>query len=197
MKWIGLTGGIACGKSSVTRLLKNAAKPIIDADEIAREVVEVGSPGLKAVVSEFSRAMLLPDGSLDRKALGAVTFSNPANRKKLEDILHPLIRARTDELRAQLAKQGEPFAIYDIPLLFETHSESQFDGIVVVSCRPEQQRERLRLRNHLTEQEINDRLAAQMPLRDKVAKANFVVDNSGDQAHLEQEVARLLQWLQK
>ncbi|MNY56005.1 Dephospho-CoA kinase [compost metagenome] len=96
-----------------------------------------------------------------------------------------------------MVKAGHAFAIYDIPLLFETHAEKSFDAVVVVSCRPEQQRERLRLRNHLTEQEISDRLASQLPLHDKVSKADFVIDNSGDPSHLEKEITRFLSWLRK
>ena len=195
MKWIGLTGGIATGKSSVSRLLQAAQCPVLDADQIAREVVAPGTAGLKAIEKEFGEAVLFPDRSLDRKALGQITFSNPEARKKLEAILHPLIQERTKVLKNELAQAGHSFAIYDIPLLFETNAEKTFDAVVVVNCRPEQQRERLRLRNHLSEQEINDRLSSQLPLRDKVAKADFVIDNSGDSSHLEKEVTRFLLWL--
>ena len=195
MKWIGLTGGIATGKSSVSRLLQTAQSPVIDADQLARVVVAPGTIGLQSIEREFGKSVLLPDLSLDRKALGQITFSNPEARKKLENILHPLIQARTKVLREELEKAGHKFAIYDIPLLFETNAQSQFDAVAVVSCRPEQQRERLRSRNNLTEQEINDRLAAQLPLRDKVSKADFVIDNSGDISHLQSEVDRFLTWL--
>jgi dephospho-CoA kinase len=195
MKWIGLTGGIATGKSSVSRILQAAQSPVIDADQVAREVVAPGTTGLQQIEKEFGASMLLPDQSLDRKALGQITFSDPIARKKLESILHPLIQARTKVLREELERAGHSYAIYDIPLLFETRAQSQFDAVAVVSCRPEQQRERLRTRNNLTEQEINDRLAAQLPLRDKVAKADFVIDNSGDLSHLQSEVERFLTWL--
>lgn len=196
MKWIALTGGIACGKSSVSEILKRHAIPVIDADQIAYEVVLPGTPGLMSVSKDFGPEILLPDGTLDRVKLGQKIFENKEARKRLEALLHPLIRQKALEYRSELEAQGVPVAIYDIPLLFETKSQGQFDKIIVVTCHPEQQRQRLRDRNNLSEEEIQKRLNAQIPLSIKESEADFVIWNTSDKAHLEKEVQRLQQWLE-
>lgn len=195
MKWIGLTGGIACGKSTVAQLLVQQSYPLVDADTIARDVVAPGTPGLESVIQAFGPDMRAADGSLDREKLGAKIFSQPDQRKKLESILHPLIRTEVQRLRGELEKAGHALAFYDIPLLFETKAQSLFDEIVVVTCKPEQQRERLRKRNGLSDEEIEKRLASQMPMSLKEEQANFVLHNDGDQAHLMKEFQRLVDWL--
>lgn len=195
MKWIGLTGGIACGKSTVAQLLVQQSYPLVDADKIARDVVAPGAPGLESVIQAFGPDMQAADGSLDREKLGAKIFSQPEYRRKLESILHPLIRTEVQHLRESLEKQGHALAFYDIPLLFETKAQSQFDEIVVVTCKPEQQRERLRKRNSLSDEEIEKRLASQMPMSLKEEQANFVLHNDGDQVHLMKEFQRLVDWL--
>lgn len=197
MKWIGLTGGIACGKSTVSHKLKEKGFPVVDADEIAREVVKPGTAGLKSVVQEFGEGVVTLDGELDRKKLGQLVFGRAEQRKKLESILHPLIQTETLRRRTELENRGEPIGIYDIPLLFEIQAEAQFDYIIVVTCTREQQKQRLKNRNHLNEKEIEERLAAQFPLAVKEKAAHFVVDNSGDEKHLEGELERLNNWLQK
>ena len=195
MKWIGLTGGIACGKSTVAQLLVQQSYPLVDADKIARDVVAPGTPGLESVIQAFGPDMQAADGSLDREKLGAKIFSQPEYRRKLESILHPLIRTEVQHLRESLEKQGHALAFYDIPLLFETKAQSQFDEIVVVTCKPEQQRERLHKRNSLSDEEIEKRLASQMPMSLKEEQANFVLHNDGDQVHLMKEFQRLVDWL--
>lgn len=197
MKWIGLTGGIACGKSTVSRLLSEHSIPVIDADEIAKEVVKPGSPGLKSVVQEFGPHLLLPDGSLDRRRLGQQVFGHPELLHRLEGILHPLIREETQRRRQVLEEMKEPLAIYDVPLLFETKSQDQFDGIIVVSCTKEQQKERLRRRQSWTEEEIEMRIASQIPMPFKEQRADFVLHNNRDEQHLLREVERLLHWLEE
>lgn len=197
MKWIGLTGGIACGKSTVSHKLKKKGFPVVDADEIAREVVKPGTAGLKSVVQEFGEGVVTLAGELDRKKLGQLVFGRVEQRKKLESILHPLIQTETLRRRTELENRGEPVGIYDIPLLFEIHAESQFDYIIVVTCSREQQKQRLKNRNHLSEKEIEERLAAQIPLAVKEKAAHFVFDNSRDEKNLEEELARLITWLQK
>lgn len=195
MKWIGLTGGIASGKSTVSRTLQSHSIPVIDADEIAKEVVKPGSPGLKSVVQTFGEEFLLNDGSLDRRKLGQHVFGHPEHLHHLESILHPLIREETRRRRRLLEDMNEPLAIYDIPLLFETRAQDQFDAIVVVTSTKEQQKERLRRRNNLTETEIEMRVASQIPLQFKEQQADFVLHNNRDEQHLLKEVERLLKWL--
>ena len=195
MIWIGLTGGIACGKSTVAQALVQHSYPLVDADELARVVVEPGSPGLEAVSQAFGPDILNSDGSLDRRKLGQKIFAQTELRKKLEAILHPLIRTEVQARRSQLEQQGHAVAFYDIPLLFETKAQGQFDKIVVVTCSPEEQRKRLHVRDGLSDDEITKRLAAQMPLVIKEEQADFVFHNDPPQAHFVKEFQRLHEWL--
>lgn len=195
MIWIALTGGIACGKSTVAKALVQNSYPLVDADELARVVVEPGTPGLEAVSQAFGPDILNSDGSLDRRKLGEKIFAHSELRKKLEAILHPLIRAEVQVRRAQLENQGQAIAFYDVPLLFETKSQGQFDKIIVVSCAPEEQRRRMKLRDGLADDEISKRLAAQMPLAIKEEQADFVFHNDPPQEHFLKEFQRLHDWL--
>lgn len=198
MKWIGLTGGIGCGKSTVSQKLLQRSIPVIDADQIAHQVVEKGSPGLKSIVASFGEDLLLPDGSLNRLKLGQLIFGDSEKKDKVELILHPLIRQETLKRRQVLENRNEPIAVYDMPLLFETNSQQQFDKVIVVTCKTEQQKERIRLRNPLwSEEEINNRIASQVPLQIKEQAADFVIHNDGNQQHLDHEINRLLLWLEK
>lgn len=193
MRWIGLTGGIASGKSTVTQEIKHQGYVVIDADELARRVVAPNSAGLTQVVQTFGQGVIGPDGQLDRKAMGQVVFSNPAKLSQLESILHPLIQAKVKEEKSQLEKRGEKIAFYDVPLLYEKNLAQQFDAVVVVSCSEALQRQRLKKRDGLSEEEVEKRLRAQMPLKEKVQKADFVIVNDGDLPALKGQVARLLQ----
>ncbi|MFM6929102.1 MAG: dephospho-CoA kinase [Bdellovibrio sp.] len=197
MKWIGLTGGIACGKSTVSRMLKDRDVPLVDADEIARDIVRPGSPGLKSIVDLFGEDVLLPDGSLDRRKLGQIVFGNPDRLHSLEAITHPLIREEVRRRRRLFEGMGAPLAIYDIPLLFETNSKDQFDAVIVVSCTKGQQKERLMRRNQWTEDEIEMRIASQLPIANKEQQADFVVVNNRDEQNLLKEVDRLMEWLEQ
>lgn len=194
MKWIGLTGGIACGKSTVSRMLRSRDIPVVDADEIAKEVVKPGSSGLKSVLQEFGMEFQTAEGTLDRRKLGQRVFGNPELLHKLEAILHPLIREETRRRRRLHEDMGAPLAIYDIPLLFETKAKDQFDAVIVVSCTKEQQKERLR-RQGWSEDEIDMRIASQISLQSKEQEADFVLHNNRDEQHLIREVDRLFKWL--
>ncbi|WP_347359642.1 dephospho-CoA kinase [Bdellovibrio sp.] len=194
MKWIGLTGGIACGKSTVSRMLRSRDIPVVDADEIAKEVVKPGSSGLKSVLQEFGMEFQTAEGTLDRRKLGQRVFGNPELLHKLEAILHPLIREETRRRRRLHEDMGAPLAIYDIPLLFETKAKDQFDAVIVVSCTKEQQKERLR-RQGWSEDEIDMRIASQISLQSKEQEADFVLLNNRDEQHLIREVERLFKWL--
>src|SRR5688572_21949397 len=133
MKWIGLTGGIGSGKSTVAKALRSKAFTVIDADEMARRAVEPKSQGLDEIVQAFGQKILKPDGSLDRKSLGMMVFSDPSQLEKLEKIIHPHIQALVKAERARLSGKGG-LLFYDIPLLYEKSMESQFDSVVVVDC---------------------------------------------------------------
>ena len=195
MKWIGLTGGIASGKSTVSQRLRDLDFQLVDADEIARSVVRKGSPGLKSVLEKFGYDYVDAEGHLDRHKLAQHIFSDPFKKLELEAILHPLIRAEVKKQREVLAAQGHALAIYDMPLLVESKAQAQFDKVIVVTCTPEQQKERLRLRQQWTDEEIDRRIQAQIPLKEKEKYADFVIRNEKDRAHLEAEVSRLVTWL--
>lgn len=194
MKWIGLTGSLGTGKSTAADFLRRRGYPVIDADQIAKEVIAPGTPGLKSVIDEFGPGVLAPDQSLDRAKMAAIVFSDPAKLSKLESLIHPLVQDRVREIRKALQGQGFQLAFYDVPLLFEKNLTG-FDHIVTVTADPVEQRARLLVRNSWTNEEIDRRLATQWPQAKKVAGSDFVVDNSGDLTHLEREIDALLKKL--
>ncbi|MGE5085097.1 MAG: dephospho-CoA kinase [Bacillota bacterium] len=169
---------------------------MVDADEVARDVVRPGTPGLKSITDLFGAEVLMPDGSLDRRKLGQMVFGNPARLHALEAIVHPLIREEIRRRRRLLEAMGAPLAIYDIPLLFETNSKDQFDAVIVVSCTKEQQKQRLMRRNQWTEDEIEMRIASQLPMATKEQQADFVLSNNRDEQNLLKEFDRLMDWLE-
>ncbi|WNG48616.1 dephospho-CoA kinase [Archangium minus] len=179
MKIYGLTGGIASGKSTVSRMLRELGAHVLDADVIAREVVEPGTPGLKAVAERFP-GVVGPDGLLDRAALGARVFGDPKERAALNSILHPLIGQQFLLRTHALAAQGVARIIYDAPLLIENRLHEGMDGVVLVWVPREVQKARLMARDGLDEAAAEARLAAQLPLDEKRQHATWLVDNSGE-----------------
>lgn len=177
---IGLTGGIACGKSTVSRMLVSRGALLIDADQIARDVVEPGSPVLEQVAAHFGQAVIGPDGSLQRKKLGEMIFGSPEARKQLEGLLHPPIRARMRELMT-LYERDYPtkLVVVDVPLLIESNLVSMFEEIMVVYIPRRLQLERLMQRDGLSEETAQLRLDAQMSIEEKRKFADIVIDNSG------------------
>ncbi|MBK9031204.1 MAG: dephospho-CoA kinase [Myxococcales bacterium] len=195
-KVLGLTGGIASGKSTVAALLRARGAAVVDADLLARAVVEPGQPALAELLVRFGPEILNPDGTLDRKALGARAFADPEARRDLDRITHPRIAAAAQAAIAAHAAAGAPVVLYEAALLIEKGLHRGLDGTVVVAVAPEVQAARLAERDGLDAAAVAARLAAQLPLADKVAVATWVVDNSGDRAHLEAEVERLCQALE-
>ncbi|HSP81792.1 MAG TPA: dephospho-CoA kinase [Myxococcaceae bacterium] len=177
----GLTGGIASGKSTVSGMLRELGAQVLDADVIAREVVEPGTPGLKAVAERFP-GVLGPDGRLDRAKLGARVFGDPQERAALNALLHPLIGQEFLRRTQALAEQGVERVIYDAPLLIENRLHEAMEGVLLVWVPREVQKARLRARDGLDEAAAEARLAAQLPLDEKRQYATWVVDNSGDLA---------------
>lgn len=186
----GLTGNIGSGKSTVARLLAAAGIPVIDADEVAREVVEKGRPALGEIASRFP-GVLLPDGSLDRKALAQRVFSDKSEREALNHIVHPRIAEEVSARLGALAGAGHPVAVYEAALIVENGLQDSLDGLVVVVAPLEAQIARLRLRDGMTEEDARARIAAQLPSADKLRHATFVVENSGSRAELAAQVDRL------
>jgi dephospho-CoA kinase len=177
---IALTGGIATGKSRCLEVFAALGVPVVDADELARIAVDPGTPGFHAVRMRFGPAVIGADGTIDRAELGRLIFADAASRRDLEAIVHPKVYAAVERWFDELERwSGARLAIADIPLLFETGRASDFDRVVVVTCTPEQQLDRLMRRNHLSGADARARIAAQAPLAGKVAKAHFVIDTSG------------------
>ncbi|WP_116452920.1 dephospho-CoA kinase [Blastococcus litoris] len=183
---IGLTGGIGSGKSTVAGLLAARGAVVVDADRIAREVVEPGTPGLAQVVEAFGDGVLTADGALDRAALAAVVFSDPAARARLDGIVHPLVRARTAELVAA-APEGAVL-VNDVPLLVETGQAGSYDLVLVVEADPEIRVRRLVGRG-MSEEDARARIAAQASDEQRRAVADVVLDNSGSSEQLAGQVA--------
>ncbi|KIQ61693.1 dephospho-CoA kinase [Kitasatospora griseola] len=175
---IGLTGGIGAGKSEVSRQLAALGAVIVDSDLIAREVVAPGTPGLAAVVAEFGPEVLLPDGALDRPALGRIVFGDPARLAALNAIVHPLVRARSAELEA--AAGPDAIVVYDVPLLAENGLAPLYDLVVVIDVPDVERLRRLTALRGMPEDEARARMAAQATREDRLAVADLVLDNSGD-----------------
>ena len=186
---VGLTGGIASGKSAVADELAVHGAVVVDADVLAREVVEPGTPGLAAVVDRFGPEVLTPDGRLDRPQLGRLVFADAAARRDLEQIVHPAVRARAAEL--ERAAPADAVVVHVIPLLVETGQADDFDLCVVVDLDRETQLQRLQQRNDLSREEAEARLAAQATREQRLAVADRVLDNSGPVSDLDQKVDHL------
>jgi len=190
---IGLTGGIACGKSTVAAMLAELGAFVVDADRIAREVVMPGEPALAEVAAVFGQAVIRDDGSLDRKKLGEIVFADPEKRKRLEAILHPAIRERMwATIRRVKADEPGRIVVADIPLLYETGQEHLYDGVIVVYVPRVVQIERLLQRNpELSEAQARERIQAQMDIERKKELADWVIDNSGDPEATRRQVEAL------
>ncbi|WP_030256200.1 dephospho-CoA kinase [Streptomyces violens] len=186
---VGLTGGIGAGKSEVSRLLASYGAVIVDADKIAREVVEPGTPGLAAVVEAFGTDVLTPDGTLDRPKLGALVFADSDRLKALNAIVHPLVGARSAELEA--AAGQDAVVVHDVPLLTENGLAPLYDTIVVVDAAPETQLRRLVTLRGMTEDEAKARMSAQATREQRLAIADFVIDNDGPLEALEPQVREI------
>lgn len=176
---VGLTGGIGCGKSLVAALLAEHGAAIVDADQLAREAVQPGSDGLKAVVERFGEQYLSPDGSLDRRKLGAHVFEDSAARKALNGIVHPAVAKLSAERIGAHLNAGAPLVVYDVPLLYENALDRALPEVIVVHVPPDVQRARIKARDNLSDSEIEARIAAQMPLEEKVRRADYTIDNGG------------------
>jgi len=181
---VGLTGGIATGKSTVSEILARLGAVLVDADQLAREVVAPGEPALAAVVREFGEVRQ-PDGALDRKKLAAIVFADPSRRKRLEAILHPAIRARFDARLDALTREGfEGIVVFDAPVMIESGGYKNMDRLVVVVTDEPTQRVRLVARDR-DAADGERRMASQMPLGEKAKLADYVIDNTGDRAATE------------
>jgi dephospho-CoA kinase len=189
---IALTGGIATGKSHVRAQFAANGVPTLDADTLARQALEPGSPGLAAVITRFGREVLDDAGALDRKKLAAIIFADRQARQDLEQIVHPFVRKAIDDWFASLDPKRYPFAIADIPLLYETGRDRDFEAVIVVACDDDEQLRRLIIRDGVTEEEARQRIRAQMPLAQKVRLADYLVRTDGTFAETNEQIRRVL-----
>lgn len=189
---IGLTGSIASGKSTVAKMLAGYDLPIVDADLVARQVVEPGTETLVKIAEAFGEDVIKKDGTMDREKVGAIIFHEPAKRKMLNDIIHPAIRVEMIRQREEYLQQGAPHVIMDIPLLFESKLQHFVDKILVVSVKEDVQLERLMKRNLLSIEEAKARIASQLPISVKEQGADAVIYNNGDIKTTAQQLEAIL-----
>ena len=187
---MALTGGIATGKSHCLRRFAELGAPTIDADTLAKQAVDPGTPGFRAVVLRFGAGVVAADGTLNRAALGDIVFADDAARHALEEIIHPSVRAAIDRWFESLDLRPDVKAgIADIPLLFETGRDKEFDAVVVAACAPETQKARLMTRDGFTEVQADQRIRAQMPIDDKARRARYVISTEGSIGETDRQVA--------
>jgi dephospho-CoA kinase len=188
MEVYGLTGGIGSGKSAVAELLEQYGVPVVSADELSRIVVARGSDGLQAVVEAFGPEVLDERGELDRRRMATIVFQDPAQRQKLESILHPKIRERYEQVLDALEKAGHGVAVYEVPLLFEKNLQGDMKAVILVTATEATRIARVKARDDVTEAEVRARMAAQLPEDQKRRRADYVVVNDGTHDELRREV---------
>lgn len=179
MKRIGLTGGVATGKSAVAAMFHELGWPVIDADVIVHALLAPATPTARAVLMAFGNGVKIPDGGIDRRALAAIVFADPTQRKRLEAILHPAVRHEMERQADRWAKQGAQVALFDIPLLFESNYDWRLDAIIVVTCDVATQLARCMAKFGCALEEARRRINTQLPLEEKIRRATVVIDNSG------------------
>ena len=194
-KIIGVTGGIASGKSSVSNWLISKGYPVIDADIAARRVVEPGMPALQEIKKIFGPDICLEDGTLNRKKLGSIVFADEEKRQVLNHIVHPAVRKWMIEETEKAFQGGAEIVFMDIPLLYESNLTHMVDGVILVYVKPEVQLERLMIRDQYTEEEALARIRAQMPIEDKKVLADYIVDNNNDFIETEEQLNNLIRTL--
>ena len=196
MKLLGLTGGIASGKSTVAAILRRLGAAIINADELSREVVQPGQDAWKEIITTFGPDIVQEDQTLDRRKLRKIVFDNPEARKKLEAIIHPRVRALAERRISELATAGNSIIVYEVPLLFEGQIHLWLRPVILVACEIETQKNRLVERDHLTEIEAQQHVDAQMSLEEKRQLADYVIENDGNLKDLEKQVRAVLHKIQ-
>ena len=191
MKTFGLTGGIGMGKSTAAQLLQARGVAVIDTDDLARQVVQPGQPALEEICQAFGSVLKDASGQLQREELAKIVFADPVARAKLEAITHPRITQLWRQQLQTWRKEGRAVAVVVIPLLFETKVETEFDAVICLACSETTQRQRLAARGWSSEQ-IQQRLAAQLPVAEKMSRAHFVVWSEGDVETLTSQMARIV-----
>jgi dephospho-CoA kinase len=191
MRTVGLTGGIGTGKSTVAAMLRELGATVIDADEATRAVQSRGSDGLRQLVAEFGDGILTPDGDLDRARLADVVFGDPEARRRLNGIVHPLVRQWMAERQQEAVERGDPVVVLDIPLLFEARGAGAFETVLLVYAPDEVALRRLVELRGMSVEQARARMAAQLPIEEKRALATHVIENTGGRDELRRQVVRV------
>lgn len=192
---VGLTGGIGCGKSAVVQMLREMGVPVIEADDLVRELSQAGEAVHDKIVKTFGREILAEDGEIDRARLAGIVFGSPEKLALLNGIVHPPVLERTEQWVGERRREGARLVVVEAPLLVEAGFHRQFDRLVVVWCRPEQQLERLSGRG-MSREEAERRIAAQMPVEEKMRLADYLIDNSGTRDETRRQVELLVKKLE-
>jgi dephospho-CoA kinase len=192
VKLVGLTGGIASGKTAAAAILRRLGAAVVNADELSREVVRPGEEAWKEIITAFGPAVLQQDKTLDRKKLRKLVFDDPAARKKLEAIIHPKVRALAEKKFHELKAAGNEIIVYEVPLLFEGQLQLWLRPVILIACSTATQKQRLQQRDGLTDEQAQRHLNAQMSLEQKRRLADYVVENNGSLDDLEQQVKTVL-----
>jgi len=196
-KAYGITGGLASGKSTVSQFFKELGVPVISADEISREICEPGKPAFQKIKEVFGNDVFAADGTLNRKKLGEIIFSQPRERKRLEAITHPLMKTRIRQKIRDYFDKGAGLVMVEAALLYESGFAKEFHGVIAVSCTREQQIERACGRDGISKREAQQRIDAQLPLEKKVKEATFVIDNSKDLAQTRQQTVAIFEKIKR
>ncbi|PWA05460.1 dephospho-CoA kinase [Pueribacillus theae] len=190
---IGLTGGIASGKSTVAGMFEELGIPVVDADMIARKVVEPGEEAYRQIIAHFGKSVLFPDGTLNRKKLGSIVFKNEKERLALNNIIHPAVREKMDEEKNDYLAKGHQTVVLDIPLLFEGRDKKSFDKILLVAVSEDVQFKRLVERDQMGEEDAANRIQSQMPIKDKIPLSDAVIYNDGTIEETKEQLLTILE----